>query len=63
MPTSVDEVKALSWDELNLVIAISHASEVRAVVDHGEGRSTALGAQRWEPETRAALARALAEVC
>jgi hypothetical protein len=28
MPTSVDEVKNLSWDELNLVFAVSHATEI-----------------------------------
>jgi hypothetical protein len=29
MRTSVDEVKDLSWDELNLVFAMSYASEIR----------------------------------
>jgi hypothetical protein len=36
MPTSVDQVKALSWDELNLVFAMTYAAEIRAVVDKGD---------------------------
>jgi hypothetical protein len=60
-PTTVAEVKAMSWDELNLVFAMTYATEIRTVVDQGgEGLRAAL--ERWEPETRAALARALAEV-
>jgi hypothetical protein len=34
-PTTIDEVKALSWDELNLVFAMCYASEIRAVIDQG----------------------------
>jgi len=61
MPTGVDEVKRLSWDELNIVFAMTYAAEVRAVVDNGDDalRSELQG---LEPETRAALARALAAV-
>lgn len=61
MPTSVDEVKTLTWDELSLVFIISHANEIRAVVDRGDDalRSELEG---WEPDARAALTRALAEV-
>jgi hypothetical protein len=61
MPTSVDEVKNLSWDELNLVFAMSHASEIRAVVERGDDalRSALEG---WTPDARATFARALAEV-
>ena len=61
MPTSVDEVKNLSWDELNLVFAMSHASEIRAVVERGDDalRSALEG---WTPDERATFARALAEV-
>ncbi len=36
MPTTVDEVKDLSMDELALVIAMSCANEIRAVVDQGD---------------------------
>jgi hypothetical protein len=38
MPTTADEVKNLSWDQLTLVIAMSYANEVRAVLDSGEER-------------------------
>lgn len=61
MPTSADEVKNLSTDELALVIAMSCANEIRAVVDQGDG-ALRLELERWEPETRQKLARALAEV-
>jgi hypothetical protein len=61
MPTSVDEVKNLSWDELNMVFAMSYASEIRAVVDQGdEALRSAL--RRWDAESRAALSRALAAI-
>ena len=52
MPTTVDEVKTLSWDELSLVVIISHANEIRAVVDRGDDalRSELEG---WESKTRA----------
>ena len=61
MPTSADEVKNLSTDELALVIAMSCANEIRAVVDQGDG-ALCLELQRWEPDTRQTLARALAQV-
>jgi hypothetical protein len=60
MPTTVDEVKNLSWDELTLVIALSHATEIRAVLDNGND-ALRLELESWEPKTRATLARALAE--
>jgi hypothetical protein len=31
-----DEGKNLSWDDLNLVFALTHAMEIRAVVDNGD---------------------------
>ena len=52
LPTTVDEVKDLSMDELALVIAMSCANEIRAVVDEGDG-ALRLELERWEPETRA----------
>ena len=61
MPTSVDEAKNLSWDELNLVFALTHAAQIRAVVDNGDDALRSELA-RWEPEERATMARALAEV-
>ena len=61
LPTTVDEVKDLSMDELARVIAMSCANEIRAVVDEGDG-ALRLELERWEPETRQTLARALAEV-
>jgi hypothetical protein len=60
-PTTVDEVKNLSWDELNLVFATTYAREIRAVVDKGDDALRS-ALQKWEPGSRAALARALAEV-
>lgn len=61
MPTSVDEVKALSWDELNLVFALTSAVEVRAVIDNGDAALRA-ELERWGPDTRAIFACVLAEV-
>jgi hypothetical protein len=61
MPTSVDEVKDLSWDDLNLVFALTHATEIRAVVDSG-GEALRWELESWEPKERETLARALAEV-
>jgi hypothetical protein len=60
-PTTLDEVKNLSWDELNLVFAMTYAAEIRAVVDEGDDALRSALA-KWEPESRAALARAIAEV-
>ena len=61
MPTTADEVKDLSMDELALVIALSCANEIRAVVDQGDS-ALRMELERWEPDTRETLARALAEV-
>jgi hypothetical protein len=57
MPTSVDNVKNLSWDELNLVIALSHATEIRAVLNLADGAIRS-GLDGWEQDERATLARA-----
>ena len=61
MPTSVDEVKGLGWDELNLVFALTHATEIRAVVGRGAG-ALRTELESWQREERETLARVLAEV-
>ena len=61
MPTSVDEVKNLSWDELNLVFALSHAPEIRAVVERGDDALRS-ELEKWGPDERATFVRALREV-
>ena len=61
MPTTADEVKNLSDDELNFVFALTHATEIRAVVDNGD-EALRSEVERWTPKARATLARALAEV-
>ena len=61
MPTAADEVKDLSDDELHLVFALTHATQIRAVVDSGD-EALRSELERWEPEERATLALALAEV-
>jgi hypothetical protein len=55
------EVDALSWDELKLVFAITHAQAIQAYIHQGED---ALRSElnRWEPDVRATVASALAEV-
>ncbi len=60
MPTSVAEVVAMGWGEMKLVFAISHAHAIGAFVEHGDDAVRA-EVERWEPEARAAVARALAE--
>ena len=54
-------MKSLSRDELNLVFALTYRPEVRAVIDNGED-ALCSELERWEPDTRAVLARVLAEV-
>jgi hypothetical protein len=61
MPSTVAEVEALSWDELKFVFAISHAQAIRAFVDQGD-EALRSEVERWEPEARATIARALAAV-
>ena len=61
MPTAADEVKNLSDDELHLVFALTHATEIRAVVDNGD-EALRSEVESWEPKARATLARVLAEV-
>ena len=61
MPTTVAEVEALSWSEMTFIFAISLAQAIQAFVDHGEDALRS-ELQRWDPEARATVARALAEV-
>ena len=61
MPTTVAEVEALSWSEMKFIFAISYAQAIQAFVDHGEDALRS-ELERWEPEARATVARALAEV-
>ena len=61
MPRSVAEVNALSWDEMRFIFAISYAQAIRAFVDQGKD-APLLELERWEPEARTAVARALAEI-
>jgi hypothetical protein len=57
MPTTANEVKYLSWEELTLVFALRHATEIRAAVDSGEDALRS-ELESWGPEERATLALA-----
>jgi hypothetical protein len=61
MPNTVAEVEAMSWTDMKLVFALSFAQAIGAVVKDGD---VALRSEieRWEPESRAFISRALAEV-
>jgi hypothetical protein len=61
MPTSVEEIQAMTDPELLLVIALSCASEIQAVAEKGDD-AVRLELEKWAPYTRATVARALAEV-
>ena len=61
MPHSVAEVNALSWEEMNFIIAISYAQAISAFVDDGDD-ALRTEVERWEPEAREAVGRALAKV-
>ncbi len=60
--SSAEEVKNLSWDDLNYAFALSYASEIRAAVDHGGDAALRSELETWEPKVHAMFARALAEV-
>ena len=47
--------------ELSLIFATTYAPAIREVVDHGD-EALCAELERWEPENRAALGRALAAV-
>ena len=61
VPQSVEELRNLSTAELELMVALGYAAQIRAIVDDGDD-ALRLEIERWEPEARAAVARALAEV-
>ena len=54
-------MKNLTDDELHLVFALSHATEIRAVVDEGDDALRSK-VESWTPKARASLARVLADV-
>jgi hypothetical protein len=51
----------MSWTDMKLVFAISYAQSIRAIAEEGAG-ALRTEIERWEPETREAVAGALAEV-
>ena len=55
------EVEALSWSEMKFIFAITYAQAIQAFVDQGEDALRS-ELKRWEPDARATVARALAEV-
>ena len=61
MPTTVAEVEALSWSEMKFIFAISYAQAIQAFVENGD-EALRTEVERWEPEAREAVGRALAEV-
>jgi hypothetical protein len=61
VPQSVEELRKLSTAELELMVALGYATQIRAIVDDGDD-ALRLEVERWEPEARAAVSRALAEV-
>ena len=61
VPQSIEELRNLNTAELELMVALGYAAQIRAVVDEGDD-ALRRELERWEPEARAAVARALAEV-
>ncbi len=61
VPQSVEELRNLSTAELELMVALGYTAQIRAIVDDGDD-ALRLEVERWEPDARAAVARALAEV-
>ena len=60
-PTSAVEWQSLSDAELNAIFALTCANEIQAVADQGEGALLS-ALERWEPDMRQTIARALAQV-
>jgi hypothetical protein len=61
VPQSVEELRNLSTAELELMVALGYAAQIRAIVDDGDA-ALRLEVERWEPQARTAVARALAKV-
>ena len=61
VPQSVEELRNLSSAELELMVALGYAAQIRAIVEDGDD-ALRLAVERCEPEARTALARALAEI-
>ena len=61
IPTSAFEWQSLSDAELNAIFALMCANEIGAVADEGEGALLST-LERWEPDMRQTVARALAQV-
>jgi hypothetical protein len=61
MPATAADVDALSWSEMKFIFAISYTQAIQAFVHQGE-EALRSELERWEPEARATVARALAEV-
>jgi hypothetical protein len=61
MPASVAEVEAMSWSDMKFVFAITYAQAISAFADRGDD-ALRMEIERWEPEARTTVARALAEV-
>ena len=57
----VEELRNLSTADLELMVAPGYAAQIRAIVDDGDD-ALRHEVERWEPEARAAVTRALAEV-
>ncbi len=60
-PTSAVEWQSLSDAELNAIFALACANEIRTVADQGVGALLS-ALERWEPDMRQTVARALAQV-
>ena len=61
MPATAAEIDYLSWSDMKFIFAVSYAQAIHAFVDQGEDALRS-ELERWEPEARATVARALAEV-
>ena len=55
------EVETMSWEEMKFVFALSHAQAISAFVERGD-EAIRVEVQHWDPEARASIARALADV-
>jgi hypothetical protein len=61
MPSTLAELESMSWREMKLVFALTYAQAIHDVLGQGDGALQS-ELERWGPEARATVARALAEV-